>query len=76
MGKPTPRTIQAHISYSRQTTEEKERSSELLKQLENALDLQDLSMMKDPSLILHRINSSPKFLEKSGNKKVECYNLF
>ncbi|KAB2328973.1 hypothetical protein F7731_23780 [Cytobacillus depressus] len=70
MGKPVSTTIYAAISYSRQNPETHAQTINLLKALEQELGIENLSKMREPDLILHRINKcdkNPQLFVKAAN---------
>lgn len=72
MGKSVQRTIPVSITYSRQSAQIKKETENLLKELEEELQLENLSKMREPYHILERINfceNNPHY----GKSRVRLY---
>lgn len=70
------KTITVAISYSRQMPTTKERTVHLLSQLEEVNGLSNLSVMRDPSIILRRLYDEKVHPVIEKNTSQEFFHVF
>jgi hypothetical protein len=59
-----PNTVVATLTYSRQFKKTHERTIQLLKELENELELNGLSLMRETEHIMDRVNNATNIPKK------------